>query len=72
MPEDQITTTVDVREFVDAKRAAMVAHASQIPEDSFFLQLPLDAFHAPTGVPAVPTGVHSLSSVPGPFSMRVW
>lgn len=46
---DKITTTVDVREFVDAKRAAMVAHASQIPEDSFFLQLPLDAFREAFG-----------------------
>src|SRR5436190_873234 len=27
--EDQITTTVDVRDFVDQKRAAMAAHASQ-------------------------------------------
>jgi len=42
--EDQITTTVDVRDFVDQKRAAMIAHASQIPADSFFLQLPMDAF----------------------------
>ena len=47
--EDQITTTVDVREFVDRKRAAMVAHASQIPDDSFFLQLPLDAFREAFG-----------------------
>ena len=47
--EDQITTTVDVREFVDRKRAAMVAHASQIPEDSFFLQMPLDAFREAFG-----------------------
>jgi LmbE family N-acetylglucosaminyl deacetylase len=47
--EDQITTTVDVRDFVDAKRAAMVAHASQIPEESFFLQLPPDAFREAFG-----------------------
>ncbi len=47
--EDKITTTVDVRDFVDAKRAAMVAHASQIPEDSFFLQMPLDAFREAFG-----------------------
>ena len=47
--EDQITTTLDVREFVDLKRAAMVAHASQIPADSFFLQLPLDAFREAFG-----------------------
>jgi LmbE family N-acetylglucosaminyl deacetylase len=47
--EDQITTTVDVREFVDAKRKAMIAHASQIPDDSFFLQLPADAFREAFG-----------------------
>jgi len=47
--EDQITTTVDVREFVDAKRKAMIAHASQIPDDSFFLQLPTEAFREAFG-----------------------
>ena len=44
-----ITTTVDVRDFVDQKRAAMAAHASQIPEDSFFLQMPPDAFREAFG-----------------------
>jgi LmbE family N-acetylglucosaminyl deacetylase len=47
--EDQITTTVDVRDYVDAKRKAMIAHASQIPDDSFFLQLPPDAFREAFG-----------------------
>jgi LmbE family N-acetylglucosaminyl deacetylase len=47
--EDVITTTVDVRDFVDAKRKAMIAHASQIPDDSFFLQLPDDAFREAFG-----------------------
>ena len=47
--EDLITTTIDVRDFVDAKRKAMIAHASQIPDDSFFLQLPLDAFREAFG-----------------------
>ena len=42
--ESRITTTVDVREFVDRKRAAMAAHASQIPENSFFLRMPPDVF----------------------------
>jgi LmbE family N-acetylglucosaminyl deacetylase len=46
---DQITTTVDVRDFVDHKRAAMIAHASQIPDDSFFLQLPAEAFREAFG-----------------------
>ncbi len=44
MPASAITTTVDVTDFVDTKRAALQAHASQIPDDSFFLQLPPDAF----------------------------
>jgi LmbE family N-acetylglucosaminyl deacetylase len=43
-PEEIITTTVDVGDYVDRKRSAMQAHASQIPADSFFLSLPLDAF----------------------------
>jgi LmbE family N-acetylglucosaminyl deacetylase len=46
---DLITTTIDVREFVDTKRKAMIAHASQIPDDSFFLQLPIDAFREAFG-----------------------
>ena len=48
-PRRCITTTVDVREFVDAKRAAMAAHASQIAEDSFFLQLPPPTFRRAFG-----------------------
>jgi LmbE family N-acetylglucosaminyl deacetylase len=47
--EDVITTTVDVHEFVDTKRKAMIAHASQIPDDSFFLQLPLEQFREAFG-----------------------
>jgi LmbE family N-acetylglucosaminyl deacetylase len=43
-PESIITTTVDVRDFLDRKRAAMVAHGSQIQESSFFLKMPPDAF----------------------------
>ena len=48
-PESEITTTVDVREFTDAKRAAMRAHASQIPESSFFLTMPDEAFREAFG-----------------------
>ena len=48
-PEEIITTTVDVSDFVDQKRAAMVAHASQIPPESFFLALPPDAFRVAFG-----------------------
>ncbi len=48
-PASIITTTVDVRDYVELKRAAMAAHASQIPADSFFLALPPDAFREAFG-----------------------
>jgi LmbE family N-acetylglucosaminyl deacetylase len=48
-PEGIITTTVDVSDFVERKRSAMAAHASQIPADSFFLAMPLDAFRMAFG-----------------------
>ena len=43
-PDDVITTAVDVSAFLDRKRAAMVAHASQIAPDSFFLSFPPEMF----------------------------
>jgi LmbE family N-acetylglucosaminyl deacetylase len=49
MPESVITTRVDVTDYVDRKRAAMQAHASQIGENSFFLQMPLDVFRRAFG-----------------------
>lgn len=39
VPAERITTTVDVRDWTDRKRAAMAAHASQISETSFFLSM---------------------------------
>jgi LmbE family N-acetylglucosaminyl deacetylase len=48
-PAEIITTTVDVRDYTDRKRAAMAAHASQIPPESFFLSLPRDAFREAFG-----------------------
>ncbi|HAM02983.1 MAG TPA: GlcNAc-PI de-N-acetylase [Acidimicrobiaceae bacterium] len=42
--EARITTSVDVSEFLGAKRRAMEAHASQIAETSFFLAVPPEAF----------------------------
>jgi LmbE family N-acetylglucosaminyl deacetylase len=50
VPESVITTAVDVRDYTDAKRAAMAAHASQIPDNSFFLQLPPEAFREAFGI----------------------
>jgi LmbE family N-acetylglucosaminyl deacetylase len=48
-PGHLITTRVDVREVLDTKRASMAAHASQISETSFFLQMPPAAFEAAWG-----------------------
>ncbi|MFN8037494.1 MAG: PIG-L family deacetylase [Acidimicrobiia bacterium] len=47
--EHLITTTVDVRDFVDRKRAAMAAHGSQITEEMFFLAMPIEAFREAFG-----------------------
>lgn len=43
-PESMITAAVDVGAFLDHKRRAMRAHASQISEQSFFLAMGTDAF----------------------------
>jgi LmbE family N-acetylglucosaminyl deacetylase len=48
-PEALLTTRVDVQDYTDRKREAMAAHASQIDENSFFLQMPPDAFRAAFG-----------------------
>jgi LmbE family N-acetylglucosaminyl deacetylase len=40
----QITTEIDVSDFLDVKRASMRAHASQISESSFFLAMPDEFF----------------------------
>ncbi len=49
-PSQVITTRVDVSAWLGPKRAAMRAHASQIPADSWFLAIPDDAFAAAFGV----------------------
>ena len=48
-PEELITTTVDVTDWLDRKRASMAAHASQITDESFFLTMPSEAFAASFG-----------------------
>jgi len=40
VPSVEVGATVDVRRVLDVKRAAMAAHASQIPESTSALQLP--------------------------------
>ena len=44
MPEELITTFVDVGAFLDRKRASMEAHASQIADTRFLLAMPPEAF----------------------------
>jgi LmbE family N-acetylglucosaminyl deacetylase len=48
-PESVITGAVDVTPYLEHKRKAMQAHASQISEQSFFLQMPPEAFAAAFG-----------------------
>lgn len=48
--ESLITHAVDVRPFLEAKRAAMAAHQSQIPETSFFLAMPPEIFERAFGI----------------------
>jgi LmbE family N-acetylglucosaminyl deacetylase len=69
-PARLITTRVDVRDVLDTKRASMAAHASQISETSFFLQMPPKAFEAAWGTEwyirrGVPEGTAEDSLVDG-------
>ena len=48
-PGHLITTTVDVTDYLDHKRRAMAAHASQIGETSFFLSMSPPVFAAAWG-----------------------
>jgi LmbE family N-acetylglucosaminyl deacetylase len=62
-PEAELTTAVDVRAFLDRKRASMAAHASQITDSSFFLQMPPEMFAAAFGHEwfvrvGAPAGIH--------------
>ncbi len=43
-PASRLTTEVDVSRWLEQKRQAMRAHASQIGETSFFLSMPDDVF----------------------------
>lgn len=48
-PESEITAAVDVTAYLDYKRRAMRAHASQISEQSFFLAMPEEVFRVAFG-----------------------
>ncbi len=63
MPEAELTTAVDVRPFLGAKRASMVAHASQITDTGFFLSMPPEVFDEVFGTEwfirrGAPAGIH--------------
>jgi LmbE family N-acetylglucosaminyl deacetylase len=45
----EITTRVDVRPYLSVKRAALVAHSSQVPDSSFFLAMPEAVFDVAFG-----------------------
>jgi LmbE family N-acetylglucosaminyl deacetylase len=49
VPESRITCTVDVSAYLDRKRAAMQAHASQISDQHFMLAMPPESFAAAFG-----------------------
>jgi LmbE family N-acetylglucosaminyl deacetylase len=49
VPEEAITTVVDVGRFLDRKRAAIAAHASQVHDTGLFLAMPPEAFRAAMG-----------------------
>jgi mycothiol S-conjugate amidase len=40
--DDATTTRIDVREFLDVGRAALLAHRTQVAPDSFFFRVPLE------------------------------
>lgn len=49
-PADDIRYEIDVSAVIDRKKRSMMAHASQIGPDSFFLQMPDVAFVAAFGI----------------------
>lgn len=50
VPEEVITTAIDVRDQLGVKRRAMAAHSSQISETSFFLAMPDEWFVEAFGI----------------------
>jgi LmbE family N-acetylglucosaminyl deacetylase len=49
VPESEITTVVDVGNFLDRKRAAIAAHASQVHDTGPFLAMPPEVFRVALG-----------------------
>ena len=49
VPDEAITTVVDVGDFLDRKRAAIAAHASQVHDTGPFLAMPPEVFRVAMG-----------------------
>ena len=69
LPEEVLTTAVDVSAQLEVKRRAMAAHTSQIAENSFFLAMPAAAFAAAFGTEwyrrrGVPPGIREREILP--------
>jgi LmbE family N-acetylglucosaminyl deacetylase len=69
-PETLLTTRVDVSGYVDQKRAALAAHASQVDESHFFLAMPIEIFREAFGTEwfirrGAPPGIAEASLFPG-------
>jgi LmbE family N-acetylglucosaminyl deacetylase len=45
VPDERVTTRIDVRAFVDKKRAALACHRSQIGPDHFLSRAPAELLH---------------------------
>ena len=63
MAEEDLTTAVDVTAYIEAKRAALKAHASQITDSSFFLTMEPEVFSMAFGTEwfirhGAPRGIH--------------
>jgi LmbE family N-acetylglucosaminyl deacetylase len=48
--EADITTAVDVSDYIDLKRASLTCHASQVTDSGFFLSMPPEAFAQAFGI----------------------
>jgi LmbE family N-acetylglucosaminyl deacetylase len=62
MAETEVTTRVDVGDFIERKRTSLACHASQVTDSSFFLDMPDEAFRSTFGIEwyihkGVPAGI---------------
>jgi LmbE family N-acetylglucosaminyl deacetylase len=63
MAEADLTTSVDVSDFVERKRASVTSHASQVTDTQAFLTMPTDVFSSVFGTEwfihkGAPRGIH--------------